>query len=68
MAPLGAVKEPAEIDTGPLSLRMVKTDTADYVSRRLLDYRPMTVPAQLPLTEHFVGVLQRQVETARRFA
>lgn len=37
VAPSGAVKGPAEIDTGPWFLRMVKADTADHLSRRLLD-------------------------------
>jgi hypothetical protein len=68
VAPAGAVKDPAEIDAWPWSLRMVKTDTADHVSGQLLDYRPLTVSAQLPLAQHVVGVLQRQIEAARRFA
>src|SRR5688572_2992506 len=68
LAPSGAMKDPAEVDAGPLSLRMVQTDTADYVSRRLFDDCPLTVAAQLPLAKHGVGVLQRPVETARLFA
>lgn len=67
VAPSGAVKDPAEIDTGPWSLRMVKTHTADHVPSRLLDDRPVTVSAPLPLAEHVLGVLQRKVETARWF-
>src|SRR6185503_1283434 len=48
VAPSGAVKNPAEIDAGPLSLRMIKTDHANHASRRLLDDRPLAVSAQLP--------------------
>src|SRR6185295_9060087 len=48
-APARPVKDPAEIDAGPGPLRMVKTDTADHVSRLLLDDRPLTVAAPLPL-------------------
>ncbi len=47
---------------------MVKTDAADHVTRHFLDDGPMTVSAQLPVTEHVVGVLHRQLETAWRFA
>jgi hypothetical protein len=67
VAPSGAVQDPAEIDTGPGSLRMVKANTADHVSRRPLDDRPMTVSAQLPMSEHLLRVFQRQVEATRRF-
>src|SRR6266550_1823276 len=49
VAPSRAVDDPAEIDTGPWALRMVKTDNADHASRRLLDDRPLPVSAQLPL-------------------
>src|ERR1700704_1296909 len=60
VAPAGAVQDPAEIDPGPLSLRMVETDTADHASGQLLDDRPLTVATQVPLANHVAGVLQRK--------
>ena len=66
VAPSGAVKHPTEIDPRPRSRRMVEADAADHVSRRVLDDTPLTISADLPLADHVVAVLPREIEAARR--
>ena len=61
-------QQPAEIDAGPASLRMIEADAADDLSGRLLDDRPLPVAAQFPLSDHVAGVSGREVETGGRLA
>ena len=45
---------------------VVEADAANQLPRRPLDDRPLAVSPPLPLAPHLVGVLQRQIEAARR--